>query len=236
MGHCRNRDLPDKKDRQRKGENMLDWLKSILGDEVYTEDVDKKVSDEIGKHFVSRADFNTKSETVKSLEKQLKERDSQLEQLKTNAGDAENLKQQIATLQEQNKNDKAKYESDIAQLKMNTAVETALSAAGAKNIVATKALLAEFLASAEFDEDGAIKGLSDEIAKLSSGEGTAFLFESKEPSMTIKGMRPGMPGGNSPTSIEVNYETRLAEARKNGNTAAAVAIKREAADNGVYLT
>lgn len=37
---------------------MLEWLKTILGD-TYTEDIDKKVSEEIGKQFVSRADFNT---------------------------------------------------------------------------------------------------------------------------------------------------------------------------------
>ena len=36
---------------------MLDWLKTILGD-AYTEEIDKKVSEEIGKGFVARADFN----------------------------------------------------------------------------------------------------------------------------------------------------------------------------------
>lgn len=46
---------------------MLEWLKTILGD-AYTEDIDKKVSDEIGKQFVSRADFNTLNETKKTLE------------------------------------------------------------------------------------------------------------------------------------------------------------------------
>ena len=37
---------------------MLDWLKTILG-EAYSEEIDKKVSEEIGKNFVARADFNT---------------------------------------------------------------------------------------------------------------------------------------------------------------------------------
>ncbi|MCI1965977.1 MAG: hypothetical protein LKJ17_07595 [Oscillospiraceae bacterium] len=45
---------------------MLDWLKAILGD-AYTDDIDKKVSAEIGKGFVSRADFNTTNEAKKSL-------------------------------------------------------------------------------------------------------------------------------------------------------------------------
>jgi len=35
---------------------MLEWLKTILG-EHYTEDINKKISAEIGKNFVSKADF-----------------------------------------------------------------------------------------------------------------------------------------------------------------------------------
>lgn len=49
---------------------MLEWLKEILGDS-YTEEIDSKVSAEIGKGFVSRADFNTKNDEVKTLQGQL---------------------------------------------------------------------------------------------------------------------------------------------------------------------
>lgn len=38
---------------------MLSWLKDILGDN-YTEDIEKKISQEIGKNFVSKTDFNAK--------------------------------------------------------------------------------------------------------------------------------------------------------------------------------
>lgn len=43
---------------------MLEWLKTILGD-AYTEDIAKQVSEEIGKQFVQRVDFNTLNETKK---------------------------------------------------------------------------------------------------------------------------------------------------------------------------
>ena len=56
---------------------MLDWLKEILG-ESWTEEIDKKVSDEIGKGFVSRSDFNTKNEELKTAKATLKERDGQI--------------------------------------------------------------------------------------------------------------------------------------------------------------
>ena len=76
---------------------MLSWLKDILGDN-YTEDIEKKISQEIGKNFVSKADFNAKNDALKSLETQVRERDTQLETLKKSTGDAAALQEQIATL------------------------------------------------------------------------------------------------------------------------------------------
>ena len=43
---------------------MLEWLKNILG-EAYTDEVDAKVSAEIGKNFVAKADFNAKNDVLK---------------------------------------------------------------------------------------------------------------------------------------------------------------------------
>ena len=59
---------------------MLDWLKSILGD-TYTEEIDKKISAEIGKGFVARTDFNDLSAAKKKPEDDVKARDKQLEDL-----------------------------------------------------------------------------------------------------------------------------------------------------------
>ena len=73
---------------------MLAWLKEILGD-AYTDDIEKKVSDEIGKGFVSRADFNTVNESKKGLEEEIGKRDKQLETLKQL--DAEGLQEKINT-------------------------------------------------------------------------------------------------------------------------------------------
>lgn len=213
---------------------MLEWLKTILGD-AYTDDIDKQVSDEIGKGFVARADFNEVSTAKKKLEGDIKTRDKQLEELQASTGDVETLKQTITNLQTQNKQDKEKYEADIARIRMDNAVEAALAAAGAKNVTAVKALLADFLSDAKMAEDGTVKGLAAEIETLTKGEGTSFLFETAkgDPQPGFKGMTPGNPGGN-PTGAD-SYEARLAEARKAGNTPAAVAIKREAADNGIFL-
>ena len=46
---------------------MLEWLKNILGDK-YTPEIDTAVSQEIGKSFVARADFNRSEEHTSELQ------------------------------------------------------------------------------------------------------------------------------------------------------------------------
>lgn len=176
---------------------MLDWLKPILGD-AYTEEIDKKISAEIGKSFVARADFNELSTTKKKLEDDIKARDKQLEDLSKAQGSTDDLKAEIVKLQKQNKDDKEKYEAEVAQIRLDNAVEAALTKAGARNNKAVKALLAEFLTDAKLADDGTVKGLQAEIDTLVKGESTAFLFSTQTQQQTITGMQPGTPGGNQP--------------------------------------
>ena len=88
-----------------------------------------------------RADFNTLNTEKKALADTVKERDKQLETLKASTGDVEALKTQIATLQTENTAATKAHEAEIKRLKIDTAVELALSAAKAKNVKAVKALL-----------------------------------------------------------------------------------------------
>lgn len=193
---------------------MLDWLKTILGD-AYTDEIDKKVSEEIGKAFVARADFNTLNTEKKALANTVKERDLQLEMLKASSGDVEELKTQIATLQTENQTAAQAHEDEIKRIKIDTAVELALAAAKAKNIKAVKALLD--LEKAGLDENGAVKGLSDQIKKLVEAPDSGFLFEGDKKN-DFKGFKPSEKSGNFPTSgkmlEEMNYNelcTYLAE-------------------------
>lgn len=214
----------------------LEWLKTILG-EGYTDTVDAAISAEIGKNFVPKADFNAKNEGLKALTEQLKERDTQLEKLKGAAGNTEELTKQIAALQEANAKDKANYEARIAAIRLENAVDTALTAAGAKNNTAAKALLAEFLKNAKIAEDGTVNGLTKAIEGLASDESTSFLFAQKA-EVQLSGMKPGDPGGKAPgapAGSAEDYRARLEAARKSGNNVAAIAVKREAAEKGITL-
>lgn len=190
---------------------MLEWLKNILGD-GYTDEVDAKVSAEIGKNFVSKADFNQVNAAKKKAEDDVKTRDQQLETLKKSTGDTAALQEQITTLQTQNAEAKKTYEAELARVRLDGAVEAALTAAGAKNNTAVKALLANFLKDAKLDDSGAVKGLAAEIDTLAKADATAFLFNTTDGNaQQFKGMQPGAAGGKTPPAAgkepkDMNYD------------------------------
>lgn len=144
------------------------------------------------------------------LKTQISDRDKQLETLKASTGDAEAMKTQIADLQKANNDAAATHESEMTQLKVDFAVEKALTGANAKNIKAVKALLD--LTDSKLDKDGNVKGLQEQIDKLTADEGTKFLFDATQTKAqsTFKGFQPGAssetkPGTEVDTS-KMNYD------------------------------
>lgn len=167
---------------------------------------------------VSSAEIKNVQAEVDSLKSQVKERDTQLETLKGAAGDNETLKQQIADLQKANTDAATAHESEMTKLKIDFAVEKALTGANAKNVKAVKALLD--LEDAKLDKDGNVKGLTEQIEKLTSGEDTKFLFnEVQTQQQTFKGFQPGAsaqqkPGGEVDPS-KMNYDELCAYLAQN---------------------
>ena len=154
---------------------------------------------------------------VEGLKTQVGDRDKQLETLKASAGDNADLKKQIEDLQTENATAKATHESELNQLKIDFAVEKALTDAKAKNITAVKALLD--LKDAKFDKEGNVKGLAEQIEKLTSDEGTKFLFEAQKQQQNFKGFQPGAsaqqkPGAEVDTS-KMNYDELCAYLAEN---------------------
>ena len=136
---------------------------------------------------------------VEGLKTQVGDRDKQLETLKASAGDNADLKKQIEDLQTENATAKATHESELNQLKIDFAVEKALTGAKAKNVKAVKALLE--LGEAKLDKDGNVKGLDEQIEKLRSGDDTKFLFEAQKQQkqqQNFKGFQPGASGEQKP--------------------------------------
>lgn len=146
----------------------------------------------------SAAEIKNLQTEVDGLKTQVGDRDKQLETLKVSAGDNVDLKKQIEDLQTENATAKANYESELNQLKIDFAVEKALTGAKAKNIKAVKALLE--LNDAKLDKDGNVKGLAEQIEKLTSGDDTKFLFEAQKQTkqQNFKGFQPGASGEQKP--------------------------------------
>lgn len=173
------------------------------------EDADKvaKASEEELKGFVPKARFDEVNEAKKHAEESVKERDKQIEGLKSSAGDAEKLKEQIEQLQQDNKAKDSLHASEIKKLKIDNAVDSALMTAKAKNLKAVRALLD--LDKAELSEDGTVKGLAEQIEALSKADDSKFLFESSG-KPNIKGAKTGEDGsdgnGGKPDLSKMNYD------------------------------
>lgn len=147
---------------------------------------------------VSSAELKNMQIEVDDLKGQVKDRDKQLETLKASTGDNEALTKQIADLQKANTDAAAAHESEMNKLKIDFAVEKALKSAGAKNLKAVRALLE--LEDAKFDKEGNVKGLAEQIEKLTSGDDTKFLFNEvqQQNQNTFKGFQPGASGEVKP--------------------------------------
>ena len=144
------------------------------------------------KGYIPKARFDEVNNEKKKLELDVRDRDGQLETLKNSTGDVEAMKQQIATLQADNKAKDEAHAAEIKQLKIDAAIESALTGAKAKNNTAVKALLKD-LDKAELGEDGTIKGLAEQIEALQKSD--EYLFEAKETKKTqVKGAKPGESG------------------------------------------
>lgn len=202
-----------------------------------TEEQATKVMEGLNGSFVTKTRFNELNEELKTAKATITERDGQLNALKTSGADAAALQAQITQLQADNVAKDQEHAAEIKKIKIENAVEKALTDAKAINPATVKPLLAAFLEKADLDDDGTIRGLADEIGKLAKGEGTSFLFKADDTTTTstISGASPAGGSSVNPTTKAGAYETRLADARKAGNSALAVAIKREAAADGVEL-
>lgn len=175
----------------------------------------EEASKEELKVYVPKDRFDEVNNRKKQLESDVTERDKQLEELKNNVGNAEELSKQIETLQAENKASNEKHEAEVKEIKITNAIEKSLTGAKAKNIKAVKALLE--LENVELLEDGSIKDLDKQIKALRENEDTGFLFNSEDTTPGFKGVKPGE--GNHPKPkdpTEMTY-SELCEHMASGN-------------------
>ena len=146
----------------------------------------EKASLEEIKSFIPKSRFDEVNNAKNTAEALVKERDGQIETLKNSTGDVDSLKKQIENLQKANKEAADKHADEIKKMKIDSALDAAISNAKGKNAKAIKALLD--LENAELEEDGTIKGLADKITALQKSD--EYLFEAKGTTQ-FKGATPG---------------------------------------------
>lgn len=200
------------------------------------------VSDEIAEQIVSLVNAELKDHVPKSrLDNAVEQRDSykndyenlnkQLDELKNSVKDVEGLKSEITKLQETNKQLISDHEAKISKMTLESTVDIALLKADAKNPIAVKALMSDFLANATVEND-VVKGLDDAIAKVKESDGYLFnTVSSKNPT----GHTPKSGSGNEPQTPRSVFEARLAEAKNSNNQIEAIKVKQEAAAQGISL-
>ena len=170
-----------------------------------TEEQAKKVMDSLDGSFVTKTRFNEVNEENKTLKQSVTDRDKQLEDLKKSSGDNAELKKQIETLQQQNAEQQKAHEAELKQLKLDNAIDTALTTAGAKNVKAVKPFIDT--TKIKLGEDGKLTGLDEQLKEVQKTEGYLFA-EKQQKQQTFKGFQPGASGEVKPgTEVDTSKMT-----------------------------
>lgn len=151
--------------------------------------------------YVAKDQLDTVNTENKNLKQQVADRDKQLDTLKKASGDNENLKKQIETMKQQNKEQEEAHKAEIAKIKLDNAIDAALTAAGAKNTKAVKALMD--VSKVKLGDDGKLTEWDEQIKAVQKSD--AYLFESKQGTRKFKGFQPGASGDTKPgTDVDLS--------------------------------
>lgn len=149
----------------------------------------ESASQEELKGYIPKARFDEVNNEKKKLELDVRERDGQLETLKNSTGDVDAMKKQIETLQADNRKKDEDHAAEIKQLKIESAIEAAITGAKGKNTKAIKALLD--MTKVDLDKEGNVIGHTEQLDALMKAEDSKFLFDTQTKKTQVKGATPG---------------------------------------------
>lgn len=136
---------------------------------------DEQIGSIMALHGVTVNELNSRVSTAEQqatqYQEQLEKNQNELNDFKANVKGNEDLTKQLEDLQSRFDEIKTSSEQQIADLKKSSAIDLALTQAGAKNIKAAKALLDS--ESLELTDEG-LKGLDNQLAALKESDGYLF--------------------------------------------------------------
>jgi len=179
--------------------------------------IDKIMAENGNDVNAAKADYETLKQQLDTVNTQIQERDKQLETLRKSSGDNEALQEQITNLQAENKAAKEKYEADMKELKLTTAIKLAVGD-NAHDVELVARLVDK--GKLVLNEDGTVSGLEEQVKAIRKDK--AFLFKEEKPGVVIKGGKPAEGAGTPPSDkkpSEMTYEELCAYMETNPGTA-----------------
>lgn len=159
--------------------------RDLLKEHGFSEEQINLVMAENGKDVNSlKEQINNLTGERDGLQKQIDDRDKQLNTLKKSAKDNEELQSQIKQLQDENKTAKQNYQDQLAKQNKSFKIEGALRDAKAKNIKTVLPLIDTEKVSV--NDDGTLNGLSEQLDNIKQDNGFLFGEENKTPRVEIK--------------------------------------------------
>lgn len=160
-----------------------------LSEELATKTAE--ASQEELKTYIPKHRFDEVNEENKKLKGTIKDNEKALEDLKKSTGDAEALKKQIETLQNDNKAKDEQYQKDMKDLKLTNAIKLAVAGkAHDEDLVAGLIDKSKLI----LGEDGKVTGLDDQLKGLQ--ESKKFLFKEEQQQQQTGGFKSvGADGG-----------------------------------------
>jgi len=155
-------------------------IKTVLGEELYMQ-----VAEKLGSHkvaiitdgnYIPKMKFDELNEETKGLRAQLDERNTQLAQLKDSVKDSEELTERLKQLETENKASAEEHAAALNRMKLEFAVDMALTAAQARDPRTVRPLLDMDLV--RLGDDGKVMGIEEQIKTLQEQSG--FLFAGDE--------------------------------------------------------
>ena len=175
---------------------LSELLKKHKDGALDSTDFETELNKLLPEDWIPKAKYNELNESKKLAEDNLKKANATLEELKGKAGLSDEYKAQIDKLKEEAKKAEETHKATVAQMKRDSAIDSALASAKARNSKAVRALLDE--GKLVLNDDGSLSGLKEQIEAVKKEN--AFLFDSSDDDNNGGGGNGGKPffGGSNP--------------------------------------